>query len=178
MDFLYIEKIGNSMNIFALDSDPVKAAMFHSDKHVVKMILETAQILSTVKRKYGWDTTYRPTHQNHPCTLWAGRTKENYLWLRDLGRALSTEYHRRYGKTHKSQSLFFGELGLPPQDMPDGPLEPFAMAMPDACKHDDPVEAYRNYYQLKTDQHTWMAWAKLNNTPAWIRKPNEDKGAN
>ena len=63
------------MNIFALDIDVQKAAEYHCDKHVVKMILESAQMISTVFDKYDEHQSYmlKPCFQNHPCTLWAGR---------------------------------------------------------------------------------------------------------
>jgi len=104
------------MNIFALHDRSKIAARMHCDKHVVKMCLETAQILSTVVHTAGrWPGTpyeyadhnkpmnfYRPTHAKHPCVLWAGETKANFKWLQRLGVALCCEYFYRYGKTHKS----------------------------------------------------------------------------
>ena len=69
------------MNIFVLDSDPKVAATMLCDKHVVKMILESAQMLSTVAHTNGHIPRYRPTHSKHPCTLWAGESKSNWQWL-------------------------------------------------------------------------------------------------
>ena len=156
------------MNIFALDDDPVQAARWHSDKHVIKMILETAQILSTVHHAHGHPKTYKATHPKHPCTIWAGAAAANYRWLVALGMALAAEYTARYGKTHASQAMLQGELSSPPPGLDGGTLTPFAQAMPDECKHADSVQAYRRYYQFKTDENAWMLWAKLDNTPAWI----------
>jgi hypothetical protein len=156
------------MNIFALDNDPVRAARWHSDRHVIKMILETAQILSTVHHGHGHPVTYKPTHPHHPCTLWAGATAANYRWLQLLGLALCAEYTSRYGKTHACEDKLCGELAGPPAALSGDTRTPFALAMPEACKRPDPVESYRRYYQHKADENSWMRWAKLNNPPAWI----------
>lgn len=140
------------MNIFALDVDPIMAARMHLDKHIVKMPLETAQILSTLNAP---NAPYKPTHKNHPCTLWAGLTDSNYRWLVALGMALSNEYTHRYGKVHKSQAVI-ELLQLPPASVLVGPLTAFALAMPDECKQDDAVLAYREYYRKhKAHIGTW-----------------------
>lgn len=68
------------MNIFVLDSDPEIAAKYHTDKHVIKMILESAQMMSTVVRYVGLDAGYKSTHLNHPCTIWARTSLSNWLW--------------------------------------------------------------------------------------------------
>lgn len=98
------------MNIFVTDPCPKKSAQALDDKRVIKMILETAQILSTVIR--GRDAVYadanslyRPTHTGHPCVKWAGQSKGNYVWLLDHMKALLDEYTSRFGKEHKSGSL-------------------------------------------------------------------------
>ena len=91
------------MNIFVLDVIPRIAAQYHCDKHVVKMILESTQILSTVIQKQFPNTElYKATHINHPCTIWAGNSKQNFQWLYNLTIALGHEYTKRYGKIHKS----------------------------------------------------------------------------
>ena len=84
------------MNIFVLDTDPTIAAQMQCDKHVVKMPLECAQMLSTVHRHYGSDDfqLYKSTHKHHPCTLWAASSRANYAWLFDHFRALNDEYFR------------------------------------------------------------------------------------
>ena len=92
----------NKIKIFVLDKDPELAAKYHCDKHVIKMILETAQILCTVRWKYGCQAPYNPTHINHPCVKWASESKDNYLWLCRLGVFLCREYRERYNKQHKS----------------------------------------------------------------------------
>ena len=138
------------MNIFVLDTNPSEAARLHLDKHVVKMPLETAQMLSSIS-----GGPYKVTHKNHPCTVWARQTKGNYHWLVQLGFALCKEYSHRYSKRHKCQDVI-EKLKHAPECVPDGDLMPFAQAMPDECKRDDAVEAYKEYYR-KHKQHiaTW-----------------------
>ena len=130
------------MNIFALHTDPEIAAVLHCDKHVVKMPLETAQMLCTI---YGAGAPYKPTHVNHPCTVWARASTANYAWLWQLGVALSEEYTYRYGKTHKCQAII-KSLSEPPASVPVGERTPFAQAMPPECQHADAVLAYQQYY--------------------------------
>lgn len=138
------------MNIFFLNEDPdVAAGMLH-DKHVVKMVLETAQILSTVS-----GVGYKPTHQNHPCVLWAGECDANYCWLVKHGVALCAEYMHRYGRSHKSAAVI-QQCALARPTV-DGPITPPAQAMPEEFRVPGmPVRAYQNYYlHRKVDQSRW-----------------------
>jgi len=143
------------MNIFVLDKNPTIAAQHHCDKHVVKMILETAQIMSAVAHKQGYTAPYRLTHKNHPCTLWAGENASNWEWLAQLGFALGREYQARYGKIHKSVAVIqwcYDNV----KSLPTGSRTPFAQAMPDEYRHSDPVRAYRAYYKgEKAYMATW-----------------------
>lgn len=132
------------MNIFVLDNDPVLAAQMQCDKHVVKMCLESAQMLSTVA-----GGPYKPTHAKHPCTVWAGKTLGNFRWLKIHGLALCDEYEYRYGKQHKCRDIIaiineplFNEVVL----------TRFALAMPIEHYDPDPVVAYRSYYKTKKDK--------------------------
>lgn len=134
-----------NMNIFVLDKDPVEAAKMHCNKHVIKMILETAQMLSAVLHKCGQPAPYKLTHKNHPCTLWAGKSLSNWLWLRELGRELHKEYQFRYGE-HKTHKSFLAIEEMPVPCLPDIGLTIFPQAMPDEFKDKDVVTAYRNYY--------------------------------
>lgn len=156
------------MNIFVLDENPSTAAQMMCDKHVVKMILETAQMMCTVVASYGHDTPYRPTHAKHPCTLWAGQSRSNWGWLVDHGMALCEEYTKRYGKVHKSQRVieWCAQTHI---DLPESPRTPFAQAMPPQYRNKCAVVAYRAYYQgekapiatWKTEQpHWWLATAE------------------
>lgn len=129
------------MNIFALDVVPRVAAEYHCDKHVVKMCLEAAQMLSTAA-----GVGYRPAYQNHPCTLWVSHRLQNYQWLWRLCHALGVEYNYRYGKVHKSHILLHEELPYE-VDLPAGPMTNWPLAMPDVYKQPDPILAYRAYYR-------------------------------
>ena len=145
------------MNIFALSSDPHEAARWAIDKHVIKMVLETAQILSTVSWRYGVEAPYRPTHAQHPCTLWAGETIANWHWLLEHGLALADEYARRYGREHKSRAVIeWAALhgGRPAE----GDLTPFAQAMPDQ---------YRTEILFSRTVPTTLA-----TRPGWLRGVN------
>jgi hypothetical protein len=105
------------------------------------MILESAQMLSTVNPS---PSAYKPTHKNHPCTLWTAASINNYKWLRDLALHLGFEYTYRYGKTHKSIGVI---KSLPyPEHLPDIPQTPFALAMPDQYKNACAITSYRAYY--------------------------------
>ena len=107
------------MNIFALHRIPIMAAKMHSDKHVVKMVLETAQILATVHHIHGngANVKYKPTHAKHPCVVWAAASRANYQWLLDLGKQLAREYKMRYGKFHACHDLFNTELSSAPSEL-------------------------------------------------------------
>ena len=140
------------MNIFVLDENPSLAAQYQCDKHVVKMVLETAQLLSTVHHFYGTatDVMYKPTHRNHPCSKWLLESRNNYDWLAAHFHALLHEYEYRYGKFHKSYALW-PHLVIGPMDLEwtwtTGGKTPFKLCMPDEYKvHGDPVQSYRNYY--------------------------------
>jgi hypothetical protein len=152
------------MNIFVLSLDHQKNAEYHLDKHVVKMPLETAQMLCSNLNKIGIQTPYLTAHANHPCTLWAGMTRTNFSWLCELGFALCMEYTYRYEKTHKCEQVI--ELAWNNRNaIKDGPLTQFAQAMPDEYKDKDAVTAYRNYYkQAKSHIFSW----KKREVPEWL----------
>ena len=133
------------MNIFVLHRHPTTAAKMQCDKHVVKMILESAQMLCTVVRVLGIEAPYRATHKNHPCTIWARRTQQNWNWLIEHALALCAEYTKRYGKVHKSQQHIEWCQSLSIK-LPTTGLTPFAQAMPDKYKNRCAVKAYRAYY--------------------------------
>lgn len=154
------------MNIFILDNDPKLAAQYHGDKHVVKMITESAQMLCAVLQLNGQPAPYRLTHANHPCTVWARASRSNWVWLRDFSLHLNDEYNHRYGmhKQHKAGEVI---KGLPIPTIPDIGLTPFAQAMPDEYKNDDAVIAYRTYY-IKDKQH--LLQYKNRAVPDWLDK--------
>ena len=145
------------MNIFVVDRDPVVAAQQLCDKHVVKMILETAQMLCTVAHHQGFNAPYKVAHPKHPCTLWAGKSAANWQWLITHGLAMSKEYTRRYGKVHKSEEVIKWCARLPVGFTEKG-LTPFAQAMPPQYKNPCVVTAYRAYYHgEKAPFATWKS---------------------
>lgn len=156
------------MNIFVLDYDPKVAAISHCDKHVVKMILESAQIMCTVQHKLGVDDIpYRATHHNHPCTIWAGESQQNYEWLYQLAEALHDEWQYRFNHgeddIHKSWQVI---KDLPTPDLPDIGMTKPRMAMPEEYHNDDVVTAYRTYYI--NDKADLLQYTKRNK-PNWSK---------
>ena len=157
------------MNVFVLDNDPVVAARFQCDKHVVKMVLESAQLLCSAHHMLMSDIPdrfYRLTHKNHPCSIWARSHPDNYNWLASHATGLLSEYTHRYGKTHKSTGIIEWCKGNPPLFTSAKQL-PFAQAMPDQYKDDDPVVAYRNYYIEDKFTSIKMVWTKRE-MPNWM----------
>ena len=158
------------MNIFMLDQSPYYAASYHCDKHVVKMILEYAQLLSTAHRVLDDidddPVLYRKTHVNHPSGVWVRESLANYNWLYDLFAECCKEYTRRYNKTHLTETKLLDRLSFAPKNIPDIGMTPLRLAMPDEFKREDPVQAYRDYYRsAKADIAVW-AHSK---EPKWWR---------
>ena len=191
------------MNIFYLDRNPTKAAKYHVDKHCVKMILESAQLLSTAHRVldglgpakvFNPETNrsvtrywlpdererllYNATHINHPSAKWCRATKENYNWLGLLLANLCSEYTYRYGKVHKCQEtgLVAYLMLVPPKNIPDGPFTDPTPAMPDQYKiPGDGVQSYRNYYN--GEKQRMFSWKKRP-VPEFINKTTGENYAN
>jgi hypothetical protein len=159
------------MNIFYLHKDPNKAAEAMINKHVVKMILESAQLLCTAhrvldgkeviklsttnRRLKRWEhpdpvlelELYKSTHINHPSAIWARESNANYMWLYDHFIALNNEYKKRYGKDHLSVIKLRDVLKSLPQNIPSGPLTEPTPAMPDQYKvEDNSLMSYHSYY--------------------------------
>ena len=135
------------MNIFYLDKCPVKAAKYQYNKHVVKMILESAQMLCTAHHHYGNGdkVPYKKAHYNHPSTIWVRENAYNYMWLYKHMVALGNEYTKRYGKTHLSITKC-KHLWFTPKDIPIKPFEQPPQCMPDEYKDECSIQAYWNYY--------------------------------
>jgi hypothetical protein len=179
------------MNIFYLDRVPEKCAEMHVDKHVVKMILEYAQLLSTAHRvldgvpiarlsKSGRKQQYHilndereqmlysATHINHPSAIWCRKSAQNYLWLYWLLVAVCKEYTYRYGKVHKCQLTGLVEaLHKVPTNISIGEFTEPTPAMPDEVKiAGDSLASYRNYYILnKIHLANW----KKREVPSWYK---------
>lgn len=157
------------MNIFVLDPCPVTSAEMMCDKHVVKMVLESAQILCSPFPP--GDAPYRRTHFNHPCAIWARKTRGNYHWLVRHAFALSREYTYRYGREHASLRVIewchTNETRLLLEDLS---MTPFPLAMPDQYRiPGDAVGSYRAYYLAeKASIATWTR----RNPPTWWNAAN------
>ena len=153
------------MNIFALSDNPRQAAQYHADKHVIKMILETAQMLCC---PFAGEAPYKATHKKHPCTLWAVESRENYLWLIELGRELHEEYKFRYGRDREHASAKVIEWcyeHIDDLNLGQSGRTPFAQAMPDEYKSSNPIESYRQYYL--GEKQKLLQWTKRE-APDWV----------
>jgi len=185
------------MNIFILDRDPVKAAQQQCDKHVVKMIVESGQMLSTTHRmidgsmerrlsKSGkvrvqyWklpdereDILYKACHFNHPSTVWTRESLENYQWHYNHFIALCDEYKYRYNRTHMTDTKLREALSKAPNKIPTnvGPTE-FKLAMKSnpECILECPIDSYRAFYQTKQDRFN-MVWTNRK-VPEWFQYAN------
>jgi hypothetical protein len=158
------------VNIFVLSHDPVLAAQMQCDQHIVKMPLETAQILCSLFPN--GSAPYRMTHFNHPCTQWSRDSSANYTWLIEHGLALCDEFEYRYEKVHASKEVIFwcwahmpeAELYRP---FPYDGLTPFKCVMDEKFRLNDIVSSYRNFY-VKSKM-SFAKWNKKRSQPDWIR---------
>jgi hypothetical protein len=135
------------MNIFYIDTCPVKAAQMQCDKHVVKMVLESAQMLCTAHHEFGnHDVPYKVAHRNHPSTIWARSGLKQYVWLFRHFMALSDEYTERYGREHLTWQKCAYALFEPPMGIPDIEWTDPPQCMPDECKRETSLAGYTEYY--------------------------------
>ena len=160
------------MNIFLLHFNPKIAAEYHCDKHVVKMILETAQLLYTCHWVLNSDclpeNAYKKCHMNHPCGIWVRESLSNYKWLCELGKYLCEEYTFRYGKIHKTQAHLEWLMENPPASLTDVGITEIRLAMPNEYKQPNPVEAYRTFYiESKLKQRGIVKYTKRE-WPKWL----------
>jgi len=176
------------MNIFYLSNNPIECAELHVDKHVVKMILEYAQLLSTAHRVLDGTPTvvrrettgrkqtryildgvldgvlYSATHINHPSAVWVRQSDKNYDWLFSLFQACLDEYTHRYGKIHATARLEIALSNLP-KNIPQAPFTEPTPAMPDHYKvAGDSIQSYKNYYV--GDKQRMFSW-KQRQVPTW-----------
>ena len=164
------------MNIFYTDRDPVVAAQSLPDRHIVKMPVEAVQMLVSACLRHGIQpnvitkkgTVHKGGYHKHPCTVWAGDTRENADWLYHWGVALCKEYTKRYGKTHFAEGQL-EQLSRSVSFIPASSFTTPALAMPDECKTDDPVQSYRNCIQHKLDTRPGVfVWNKGTDMPEWL----------
>jgi hypothetical protein len=165
------------MNIFILSLIQKEIAQYMMDKHVSKILLEAVQMLCSAKRILNPedeinDRIYKLAHKNHPVTIWCRKSKENFIWTLDLIEELHNEWRFRYGhpetKYHKSYlvALLLRENMPSDESFETKGLTPFALAMPQEYKTDDPVQSYRNYY-LSEEKRKIASWKKRREKPEW-----------
>ena len=162
------------MNIFVTDPCPIQSARNLPDKHIVKMPLETCQMLAIiysdwyygVGKLYKKDgTPYRTAHgafRKHPCTIWAAANQYNLAWLIRHGYALCTEYALRYDKDHtcfdviEQAERIYHKCFDEPLSIASSKVTEFTRAMPEYIKYNDrisTIEAYKYYLNTKP----WLA---------------------
>ena len=159
------------------DRDPVVAAQSLPDRHIVKMPVETVQMLVSACLRHDIQpkvitkagTHHKGGYHKHPCTVWAGDTSQNALWLLHHGFALCHEYTKRYGKVHFAQGQLATLADPVHFDLPLNGFTSPAQAMPEHCKHPDPVVAYRNCIQDKLNTRPGVfVWNKGTAMPNWL----------
>lgn len=170
------------MNIFVLHRNLHLSAIFHHNRHIVKMPIETAQMLSCnqhviLGNKVNAEKIYRKTHENHGCNVWARESLSNYVWLCEFGIYLCEEYTHRYGRQHASK-LIIDHCLKNPLPIIDIGLTPFYQAIPGEYKlSTDVIENYRNFYcaeKLASFDSKFCRWDinqwKKRREPHWIEK--------
>lgn len=166
------------MNIFVLDEDPRAAARMMCDKHIPKMVVESFQMLGSAVRRHGATDDMMPLtskgtplkggYPNHPCTVWAGDSVENWWWLAMHADELCVQYEQRFGKVHACAAGITQMMDdvLPDKvGMPDLGLTDFAQAMPEGFRNADPVVAYRLYY--REAKAGFAKWERGVPAPSW-----------
>ena len=159
------------MNIFYLDPDPRIAAKYHCDKHVVKMILESGQMLSTAHRvvdKSDDDILYRESYKNHPSTKWVRTNFYHYTWLWSLFNSLGQEFESRYNKSHTTITKLRDRLRTAPRLIKQTEFVQPPQCMPDIYKQDSAVDAYRAYYM--GEKANFATWKSPSVMPSWWNK--------
>lgn len=165
------------MNIFYFYKSPMLSAQAQPDKMLVKMPLETAQMLCTAHRVLDGDEyadehgLYKEAYKNHPCTIWARESSANYWWLYSHFIALGAEYTHRYGKRHASVEKLWKPLFKHPKNIYQGAMTPLAQAMPEEYKDENPITAYRNY--CINEKH-YAKWERGRNKPSWWHTQHEE----
>ena len=158
---LFYSKYSDEMNIFFLHKKARKCAKYHCNKHVIKMILETCQILCTTWHVVDphhniYEPVYKKTHINHPSVKWARESVHHYKWLAELGIMLCKEYTYRYYKTHKCEQYLISLKNNIPLELPNIEWKDPPQAMPEEFKRKTSIKGYRNYYKKgKIHVHAW-----------------------
>lgn len=155
------------MNIFYLDHDIDTSVSYHIDKHVIKIPLECAQMLSTANRSCGLDEGYKSSYINHPMNKWVRTCLENWFWMKSYAISLNEEYKFRYNKKQNHKSIdVINSLSIP--NLPRfGYMTDPPCCMPDHYKiNNDVVQSYRNYY--RQEKIKIASWKTPRSKPAWL----------
>ncbi|UCM93089.1 pyrimidine dimer DNA glycosylase/endonuclease V [Candidatus Tisiphia endosymbiont of Melanophora roralis] len=146
------------MNIFITNICPILSAQALDNKRVLKMIVESAQLLSTAifcNSQIVYPDIYKPTHLKHPCTIWASSNRNNWFWLSEHLIALCHEYTHRYHKKHKTQQLISNLLKYSSHLIDDNNMTPFVNCTKsdylqiDFSNHSNTFKAYQQYLTVK-----------------------------
>lgn len=158
------------MNIFFLDTNPIIAAQLLADKHIVKMQVEAAQMLSTAHWMTGSCAPYKACYINHPCNKWIRESLDHYLWVAVHGIGICYEYEKRYNKVHKTKEvlewLYDNTPNLPLNDFSVPPL-----CMPDQYKSNNTIKSYRDYYLHEKIIGKNLTYKNMENIPSWAFVP-------
>ena len=169
------------MNIFFVDQDPRVAATMLGDRHVSKMLLESAQMLFTAVRQHGYTGGgYKSAYEHHPMTKWVAQSYEHAWWLLEHALELGAEFHRRYGHYHKTHAMLPALSLAIHSHMPSNGWRNPPRCIPDLYKieydswdGDVPchVQSYRDYYRTeKAHLHQYTN----REMPAWLLEGNEE----
>ena len=156
------------MNIFFLDETPELSAKMLCDKHVPKMLLESAQMLSTAVQRHTGEIEelYKPAYPKHPMTIWVGDNRSNFDWAFKNALWINNEYQYRFKKVHKSYRIIEDILHNDYKEkIPEGKFVKPPQCMPDEYKDKNYVTAYRNYY--KGEKEYFAKWEKGRSEPEW-----------
>lgn len=158
------------MNIFYLHSCPDTAARLQYNKHVVKMILETAQLLCTAHRELGNDNVpYKSTHRNHPSAIWARQDAFNYVWLYKHMIGLGDEYRRRYNRDHLTILKCKDVLKNPPPKLKYNQFVEPPQCMPDEYKvQGNAIHGYWRYYVCGKREIASNTEQLYTEVPSWV----------
>lgn len=155
------------MNLFIPSPIIETSVQSLDDRRLIKMCLETAQLLSTAVRIIDEDTTlpvYKLTHKNHPVAVWVRQTSGNYIYTLNYFKAICDEYSYRFKKTHKSFSLYpiFVKFITSNEYIPlmDSSITPFAN-----CTDYKTDEVHTAYKKCLTNK-----WNNDKISPRWTKR--------
>ena len=171
------------MNIFVLDSSPIKSAQYMCDKHIPKMAVETVQMLVSALRRHNASdndvpltlagTPHKGGYRNHPATVWAGESSSNFEWLLEHGFALCDEFKFRFGKQHSCEDQL-NHIQRNFYRIPKGPMTDVALCVgveiqgTVGATHapiETAVDVYRQFYIV--DKMRFAKWERGRECPYW-----------